>query len=480
MQRPGFIIAGTHSGCGKSTVATGLMRAFSQAGYCVQGFKCGPDYIDPGFHTLATGRAGRNLDTRMMGEEAVCQSYEEWGQKVHLSIVEGVMGLFDGAGIRDERGSAAHLAKVLGLPVILVLDVRAMARSAGALAQGFSQFDEDVNVAGFILNRVGSDRHGRMVQEAVEESTGRPVLGWLKKGAIPSLPERHLGLIPAWENPETQNCVQVLGDVVAQAVDLEALKRQVDQAFSQPTNATSFSPGRFSSSLSPFPLENAHTTSQKAVVAVARDAAFCFYYQDNLEMLEHAGAQVVFFSPLEDECVPEQADALYFGGGYPELHGLALAKNLSMRRSIREVGEQGMPILGECGGYMYLARSLVDGQGEAHEMVGLLSGEAIMGKRLKALGYCDARMINDGVLGKKGSTLSGHVFHWATMKGLNTESPAFITHSPRETQEQAVGESRHQVLASWVHFHFASHPQAAEHFVQAAHHWRESNRLTHL
>lgn len=462
MEHKGFIVAGTHSGCGKTTVTMGLITALRARGLVVQPFKSGPDYIDPGFHSAAAERPCRNLDTRMLDETTVRELYRRQVGSADIAVVEGVMGLFDGAGADDERGSAAHLAKLLGLPVVLVIDARAMARSAAAMAYGYARFDPDVRVAGFVMNRVGSDKHAVLLKTAVEEGTGLPVLGCLKREGDWVLPNRHLGLIPSWEDKELRDRIRIIGAGISEGIDMDAVRELAASAAPLADEEDLIYPPAL-----PLP------TGDAPVIAVARDLAFCFYYEDNLDLLRASGASLKFFSPLSDECLPSGTSAVWLGGGYPELHGERLSANKRFLDALRDAAGQGMPIFGECGGYMYLSQAIVDKEGRRHPMAKLLPGTAVMGRKLAALGYCTARSNRDTFLGPAGTVLSGHVFHWSEITDFPEGSGQLFTVT-RDSIEVGAGDSRNNVIGSWLHIHFASNPPAAAGFVEAACRWKET------
>jgi len=460
MKQNGFVIAGTHSGCGKTTITMGLIHSLRERGLRVQPYKSGPDYIDPGFHSAAAGRVCRNLDTRMLDEETVLELYSRQLGDADIAIVEGVMGLFDGAGPDDERGSAAHLAKLLGLPVILVIDARAMARSAAAMAFGYARFDSDVRVAGFIMNRVGSLKHAALLKTAVEKGTGLPVLGSVFRDNEAVIPDRHLGLVPSWEDENLQKRIQLIGDKITRSVDFGALLDIAESAGYLRDNEPRI-----------FPVNVSLPEEDAPVIAVARDDAFCFYYEDNLDLLRQYGARLKFFSPVQDDSLPEGTSALWFGGGYPELHGDALSSNLPFLRKLRDAAEAGMPIFGECGGYMYLSEAIVDKNGIRYPMAGILPGTAVMGRRLAALGYSSARCTRSTYFGLEGSFFNGHVFHWSEMTGLPGDAGKLFTVT-RDSEDVGAGDIRGNTIGSWLHIHFASNPLALKGFVQAAREWK--------
>ena len=455
----GIIIGGTHSGCGKTTITMGLNRALRNRGIDLQPWKAGPDYIDPGFHSLAAGRTCRNLDTMILGDEVVREIYSR--QNCELSVVEGVMGLFDGAGGRDERGSAAHLSKLLKLPVILVIDARSMARSAGAIALGYVRFDPGVNVAGFILNRVGSPRHYAMVKEAVEDATGKPVLGAVPRDNTIEMPERHLGLVPVWEKEEEFNkSLDYLAALMEKHIDMTLFMKiaALTEALPEPEHSV------FDPALAAAPFVR---------IAVAKDAAFHFYYEDNLDLLRHCGADVVPFSPLADASLPEGTDAVYIGGGYPELHARTLSGNRSLLEEIRSCCDRGMPLFAECGGFMYLTEGIADEKDRFYRLLSLLPGQTRLGNKVRALGYCEAVFRKDTVLGSKGETARGHVFHWASLEAVPEEAEkALDVRKGEDTIRE--GFTHKNVLGSWVHLHFASNPSMAATFIASAARYRRN------
>lgn len=452
----GFIIGGTHSGCGKTTVTLGLIGALKKRGLSVSPWKSGPDYIDPGFHSRAAGKICRNLDSMLLSDQSVREIYDR--NCGGISLIEGVMGLFDGAGPLDERGSAAHLSKLLQLPVILIIDAKAMARSAAAIALGFSQFDEDIKIAGFIMNRVGSERHFDILKESIESKMDIPVLGYLPKDATMSIPERHLGLVNDLEDNRWDTLFSSIVENVETHIDIDRLLKIATCA--KPRER--IEPILFSPSL-----------HQQIFIkiAVARDLAFQFYYEDNLDLLRHLGAEICFFSPLEDKYLPEDISAVYFGGGYPELFARQLTENSSLRNQLVRLAEKGMPIYGECGGFMYLTEGIIDKDGVFFPMTGILPGRAKMGKKLRSLGYCSTELKEDTVLGVKGTKAMGHVFHWAELVHVDeAEDRAFTVSKGEKLLEE--GFFRANVLGSWVHHHFASNIKMASAFIDGARKYR--------
>ncbi len=456
---PRLVIAAPASGSGKSTVASGLMAALRGAGgHTVQGFKVGPDYIDPGYHAAATGRPARNLDTWMVPPARVLSSFGRAVAGVHIAIVEGVMGLFDGYHARDEEGSTAQVAKLLGAPVILVLDVRKMARSAAAMALGYRSFDPQLNVAGVVCNNVGSARHAVWVREAVE-SVGLPVLGCIPRHEALRIPERHLGLHTAVERAgEVQAFLRSASEMVMRHVDLERLWALARQA--PPLDVPSDAPMA--------------AEAPPVRLAVARDEAFCFYYEDNFDFLRSAGAEPVFFSPLCAPTLPEDIAGLYLGGGYPELYAAQLADNLTLCRAVRAAADAGLPIYAECGGLMYLAQGLSDLAGGVYQMAAVLPGRTRMRSQL-VMGYRMARARRDSVLLRQGEQVRGHEFHYSDWVDCPDDMPhAYDVVRCEGEAECSEGFAQNNILASYTHLHFAARPGMAERWVQACRMWRQS------
>ncbi|MGO9377582.1 MAG: cobyrinate a,c-diamide synthase [Dissulfurispiraceae bacterium] len=444
----GIIIAGTHSGCGKTTVTLGLLAALAARGVTVQSFKAGPDFIDAGIHRLATGRQSINLDLWMCGDEGVLNSFCRYARMGEVSVIEGVMGLFDG-----DQGTSA-LACTLHLPVILVVDAYGMAESAGALAHGYSAWAalSGITLAGVIFNRVGSVRHFERLKNAVQDVD---VLGYVPRDGDIEMPSRHLGLTTADEMPMSRRQVELLAAKIEEhividnvldlscAVDEEICKRFVPR------------PGRVALSMR---------------IAIARDVAFSFYYDENLDLLRDAGAEIVFFSPLWDSELPSDINAIYLGGGYPELHAAHLAANTAMLSSISSWAASGRPIYAECGGLMYLSRGIDDFNGRFFEMAGIFPFKTTMQQRRSRLGYREIRLKESCILGRSGAVLRGHEFHYSTIPlGQDMKEPGLETiYETVDAQGHPQGCEGYRigsVLASYVHVHFGSNQRSARHFV---------------
>jgi cobyrinic acid a,c-diamide synthase len=438
------------------------MAALS-TGCTVQGFKVGPDYIDPMYHTAATGRASRNLDSWMLPHAQVKATFARAVVGADLAIIEGVMGLFDGYDARTESGSTAEVAKLLRAPVILVLDVRRMARSAGAMALGYRDFDPDLDVAGVICNRVGSERHARWVTGAVED-LGLSVLGCIPRSEGLKIPGRHLGLYTAVErSAEVRVFLEHARELMTRNVDLDKLLTIARRAPALEVEEKAILPRA--------PAPRRH----RVRLAVARDEAFCFYYKDNLDLLRAAGAEVVFFSPLRDTALPEGTAGLYFGGGYPELYAEELARNEALRGVIREAHEAGVPIYAECGGLMFLTRSIVDLEGKRHPGVGLLPGHSRMRQRLR-MGYRLVTACRDSLLLRRGEQIRGHEFHYSDWVDQPPDLRYAYEIVPRRGEEaRREGYAQGNLLASYVHLHFGARLDLAIRFVNACMRRREND-----
>ena len=446
----GIVIAGTHSGCGKTTVSLGVMAALARKGLRVAPFKVGPDFIDPGHHAAVTGVPSRNLDGWMLSREYNLEAFRRAAAGADVAVVEGVMGLFDGYDGKTEAGSTAQMAKWLGLPVLLVVDARSMARSAAALVQGFENFDPALSFAGVAFNRLGSLRHMDYLREALEGAVRMPCLGGILRDDALAMPERHLGLVTAEDHPLNDSAIRRLADRIEHGLDLDRLLRSLPELTAPPVPA----PAR------------AADRDGAVRIGVGRDNAFCFYYPDNLERLEACGAQLIFFSPVGDPGLPPGLDGLYLGGGYPELFAAELAANEPMRRSIREQSAAGMPIYAECGGFMYLCRELEDRQGRRFPMADCFPFTTRMLPRLKALGYREVRLRRRTIIGETDAVIRGHEFHYSEIvEGPGPGETVYRIADRQGVESAAEGYMLHQTLGSYIHLHFGSAPPAAEAFV---------------
>jgi cobyrinic acid a,c-diamide synthase len=444
---PRIVVAGTSSGAGKTTVACGLIGALRARGLTVQGFKVGPDYIDPSHHALASGRPGRNLDAFLGGPGLIAPLVRHGSAGADIAIVEGVMGLFDGASGRGELASTAHVAKLLDAPVLLVLDAAAMARSAAAMVHGFRTFDPDVRVAGVIFNKVGSEIHEQLLREALEGS-GLPVLGALRRDDRVVTPERHLGLVPVAEREQgAREALAALAAAMGRDADLDEVIRLAGTAPECPGPAWS-------------PEAEARVAGGPRI-AIARGPAFSFHYQENLELLQGAGAELAGFDPLADEALPADAGALVLAGGFPEVFGEELSANAPLRAQVVAFAASGRPVLAECGGLLYLCTTL-----DGHEMCGALPARATMSGRL-TLGYREAVATTTTPWIAAGQAVRGHEFHYSAVDVLDPGARRAWRLSAR-TFERPEGIAAGGVQASYLHVHWAAHPELAQAFAQAA------------
>ncbi len=450
-----FVIAGTHSGVGKTTVTLGLLAALRKRGLAVQPFKVGPDFIDPGHHTAVTGVPSRNLDGWMLSREYNQDTFTHNIQGHDVGVIEGVMGLFDGYDGKSEAGSTAEMAKWLGLPVILVVDASAMARSAAALIHGFQSFDPDLNVTGVIFNRIGGSGHLQYLCEALE---GRPeiaVLGGLSHTADITISERHLGLVTQEEHQLGAQNIERLATFIEDNVDLGLLLQTTQ--FTQP-----LTPDPPSSTAS-----KVRRGGKRVRFGIARDKAFCFYYPENLELLERAGAALVFFSPLHDTHLPPDLQGIYLGGGYPEVHAARLSSNVTMRQEIKAFIEDGKIVYAECGGFMYLTRGIRTTQGEYFPMVDIYPTVVRMLSRRSALGYTEVDVASTAA-GFPALRLRGHEFHYSELEqdiAHDTIKTIYQVRKRPTDPPRSEGYVYKRCLASYVHLHFGSNPAFAERLV---------------
>ncbi|MDO8446903.1 MAG: cobyrinate a,c-diamide synthase [Deltaproteobacteria bacterium] len=469
------LIAAPSSGSGKTTISLGIMAALRKRGLVVQPFKVGPDFIDPGHHTAVCGRVSRNLDGWMLTKDYVVESFinachphpnplpsrERENEKADIAVIEGVMGLFDGVNGKSEDGSSAQIAKWTGSPVILVVDARGMARSTAALLSGFENFDKELNIAGVIFNRVGSERHKKMLREAVEANCKAKVLGFIPRDEGLAMPERHLGLVTA-EEGFSQEFIERLADVVEKNVDLEGLLEIAERPHPLPD------PPLEGEGI--YPLHQGEGQGEGGIrIAVARDQAFSFYYEDNFDIIRSLGTELVFFSPLADKKLPEGISGLYLGGGYPEVYAEGLSANHSMLDSIRSFVESGGKVYAECGGFMYLTEGIIDFDGKFHSMVGIYPTRATMLQRRKALGYMEVETVEESPLFEKGSKIRGHEFHYSEIEDMpESVGRAYRVKKPNTDDSWAEGYRYKNTLTSYVHLHFGSNVEWAKRLIFTA------------
>ncbi len=450
-----LITAAPQSGSGKTTVAAGLMAALTAHGLRVAPFKVGPDYIDPTYHRLAAQQPSHNLDPWLLPPDRVMASFGQRTQGADIAIIEGMMGLFDGLSGADDSGSAAHIARLLGAPVLLVVDVNAMARSAAAIIRGFRDFDPRVRIAGVVLNRVGGAGHAKMVQEAIESETGVPVVGYLAQDDAFHLPERHLGLIPTAEPGSWQAWVKQVQAGVQRTFNLATVVEI----------AASAGPLRSTPAADLFTRQQ---TLPRAKIAVADDAAFNFIYADNLDLLQAAGAEIVRFSPLHAVTLPAGVGAIYLCGGFPELYAAQLAANHALLADLRRAQALSIPIYAECGGLMLLTEAIIDHAGVQHRMAGLLPGRSVMTPHL-TIGYRTVRTLHDSWLWRKDEVMRGHEFHYSIWQDRPVTTPyAYHLQADAYHPAQLEGACVGNVFASYTHLHFLAQPELAERFVIAA------------
>ncbi|MED3725533.1 cobyrinate a,c-diamide synthase [Priestia filamentosa] len=440
-----LVVAGTGSGVGKTTLTIGLMAAFKKKGYTVQGFKCGPDYIDPTYHTAVTGRVSRNIDSWMLPHDTVKEIVKRNSEDADISIIEGVMGFYDGKSPLDNRGTTAEISVLTDSPVLLVVNCASMARSAAAIVKGFQMMWEEPNIVSVIANNVGSEGHYKLVKKAIEQECKIPVAGYVKRNESLSIPERHLGLVPSIERGELHSYFNELGDLISETVDLEALYTLAETEV--------------------LDVENPKLVAKDPVVkiAVARDKAFNFYYEENVELLKANGAEIVEFSPLNGESVPSDVQGLYIGGGFPEEFANELSSQEQVKESFKDAINSGMPTLAECGGFMFLADSIETTNGEIHKMVGVVPGRVKMQKKRAALGYREIRGSEGNYLLDGGLEAKGHEFHYSTFEGDEEFTPAYETKGMRGVKKE--GYMKGNLLAGYTHFHFGSCPQMVEKWI---------------
>lgn len=450
-----LVIAGTGSGVGKTTVTIGLMAAFRKRGFTVQGFKCGPDYIDPSYHTAITGRISRNLDSWMLNHEMVREIVNRSSKGADISIIEGVMGFFDGKKPTSNIGSTAEISIITQSPVILIVNVASMARSAAAIVKGFQLFSEDTNIVGVIVNNAGSEGHYKLVQTAIEQECGIPVLGYLKKNREIKIPERQLGLVPSVERGELDPFFEQLGELVLETIDVDSIYR-LAQAPPLEIKESQFK-----------------SKAKKDVrIAVAKDAAFNFYYQENFEILEGFGAELIEFSPLNGEVLPDDVSGLYIGGGFPEEFAGQLAQQIKVKQSIKEAIDKGIPTLAECGGFMFLTEALETTDEKNYEMVGIIPGKVKMQTKLAALGYREVKGEEGNFLLKGKLMAKGHEFHYSTFHTKTDIQTAYITKGMRGIKQE--GFMKENLIAGYTHFHFGSCPKMAENWIKRCKEYKEN------
>lgn len=475
---PRILIAGTHSGAGKTSITMGLLRALKKRGKRVQAFKVGPDYIDPGWHAMASGMPAHNIDSWMSPPEVVKDIFYRNGAAADIAVIEGVMGLYDGSEPEGLQGSTAEIALMLQAPVILVADGRGIGSSILAMIAGYRDFEPSVDISGVIVNR-GGDYHRRVLAPIIESRLGLAMMGSLPQCGGIELPERHLGLLPVQEKAASEELIEALAELVEQYIDLDRLEKLASSAPPWPGSQPEASP-----------------RNAEVVIAVARDEAFSFHYQDNLDYLNENGAELRFFSPLRDEKLPP-AHGLILGGGFPEMFLSELAANRAMISALRKAILNGLPVWAECGGYMYLGEAILDFEGRRWPGLGILPGVSRMGRRLAGMGYRRATALTDSPMARRGDTLIGHEFHYASMelhpgvtnrmtapamapvqKDWKTEfQPAYALRTSSGEASWNDGLAAPWMSASFLHIHLRSNPLAASRFLEACAVYRDNEGL---
>jgi cobyrinic acid a,c-diamide synthase len=430
------------------------MAALKNRGFSVQPFKVGPDFIDPGYHSQICGNKSRNLDGWMLSRKYNLDTFITHTTGKDFSVIEGVMGLYDGCSGKDEDGSTAQIAKWCKSPVILVVDAKSMARSAGALVYGFEKYDRGINLAGVILNRVGSTTHYRMLKDAIRKKCTSRVLGYLPQEASIKIPERHLGLITSNENSLKGGFIKKLSTLIEDTVDVDGIIK-IAKPVAEKKPDTIYRSSFFGSA------------KKIAKVGVAYDEAFCFYYQDNLDILEQCGGEIIFFSPLRDDALPKDLDGIYFGGGYPELYAAQLEANRTMRDDVRSFALRRGAIYAECGGLIYLAKNVSDLDHKKFTMVGVFPFTATMQKKLNRLGYFTVKAVKNNIFSPRGGVFKGHQFRYSSVRNIPPTLNRVYNVTKNNGGSEREGFFYKNVLASYVHVHFGSNINCARHFLES-------------
>lgn len=446
-----IVIGGASSNVGKTTFTLGLMKAMVNRSLKTQGFKTGPDYIDPAFHTHVTGYKSRNLDSWMLDEESIKHLYMINSKDKDIAIIEGVMGMYDGFSGHMEIGSTAHLSKILKAAVILLIDGSGIAASAAAIVLGFKMLDKDVNLAGVVINNVHGEKHYNILKSAIEKYTNVKCFGYLNKNSKIKLESRHLGLIPSVEVKTLDEKIDIIAKMVEDTVDLDAIL----QVASDEKLEIDYKSEKLSI------IEENLASFEDLNIGVPFDSSFNFYYQDNLDLFEKLGASIKYFSPIKDAKIPDNIDGLYIGGGFPEIFAKELSENTSMLSSIKEASDKGMPIYAECGGLMYLLDEIIDIEDKTRKLCALIDGESHMTKRLQRFGYVEVETKENTIIGNKGLKFRAHEFHRSKVD--SDENTAYKVTKKRETDttEWTCGYYKENILAAYAHNHFYSNPNIA-------------------
>ena len=439
-----IVIAGTYSGVGKTTVSLGLMRVLKKRNIRVQPFKVGPDYIDPMYHKYVTGENSRNLDSYMLDDEQIKYVFKNSSKGKDISVIEGVMGLYDGLGTDIQRHSTLHTSKLLKAPVILVIDAKGMGASSAAMVLGYKNLDKDVEIVGVIANNVRTERHYKIVKESIEKYCSIEVLGYLPPNEDIKLGSRHLGLIPTDEITDLDEKLELIAESLEKYVDID----RIIELSEGESVSSSFELSMF------YEDPDVINLARGKKIAIAYDKAFNFYYPDNIDLFKKIGVEIEYFSPLNDDRVPD-ADIIYIGGGFPEVFAKELEANVSMRKSIKEASEKNIAIYAECGGLMYLGKKLIDKEGNSFDMVGAINGYSEMKKRLQRFGYCVATAKHDNLITDTGQQICGHEFH--SSEFISDADTAFTVQKlvdGKLMDEWNGGYCSKNTLATYLHIHF--------------------------
>lgn len=460
-----IVIAGTNSGCGKTTITTAVLAALKKRNKIVQPFKAGPDYIDPMFHTTVTGRKGRNLDSWLLNENTLRYLFEKNSEGAEIAVIEGVMGLYDGIGTSFE-GSTAQIASILKAPVILVLSVKGMSLSIAAMIKGYCEFNKAVFVAGVILNHVKSQAHYILLKESIEANTKVEVLGYFSDKADYILQSRHLGLVTAIEYEKLSFMIEALAIEAQKHIDIDRLIQIANMI--KPLYCKTILP------------QTKKNQYSDILIGIPKDKAFCFYYEDNLELLEYMGAKLIYFDTMKDTKLPQNITGLYIGGGYPELYGQQLENNKSLRQEIKKRIEEDLPVYAECGGLMYLFEKIVLQNGQCYEMVGAFDGFCSMESKLQHFGYVDMEFEFDCCIGTKGTQLRGHEFHYSK-ETIYPSNPCCFTikkeRKGKSTIQWKSGYCKRQLTASYPHIHFWSNFSVPIQFLESCKNFKQRKEL---
>ena len=459
MNYPRIVLAAANSGSGKTTLTMGLILALKKMGLRVQPFKAGPDYIDCAYHTYVSKSPCANLDSWMMPENTIRELFTHRAKQADISLIEGVMGLYDGLN-NSEEGSTAELSKILGAPVILIVNARSASRSLAALVLGYKEFDPKINLKGVILNNIASPTHYQSAKKSIEKRVKIPVLGFLPRDERLKLNERHLGLLPIYEKKAFSGFARILGKKIEENIEIEKIISIARSA----KGVAPFNPKIFRNT--PVP--------QKVTIAIAKDKVFNFYYQDNLDILRQNGTHLVNFSPLIDKKLPKDIDGVYIGGGFPEVFAARLTKNIKLKNDIRLKVNSGLPIYAECGGLMYLSQEITDLKGRKFPMAGILDAKIKMGKKRARLGYVNLTTLRDNILSRKGDKIRGHMFHWSYFIQAPRNKWAYQVYK-KGGNVSYDGLVKKNILAGYAHLHFAADIKFAQNFIASCNNYKTRN-----